>query len=44
MKARFAGKCSECGEPIKTGKEILKNSKGSWVHKFCCDTDEDDLP
>ena len=45
MKARFSGKCSECNEPIKAGKEILKNSKGSWVHKSCCDLEgEEDLP
>ena len=44
MKARFSGKCNECGEPIKAGKEIAKNSKGKWVHKFCSDTDGEDLP
>jgi len=27
MKARFNGKCVECGEEIKVGKEIIKNSK-----------------
>jgi len=27
MKARFNGKCVECGGEIKTGKQILKNSK-----------------
>ena len=27
VKARFNGKCVECGEAIKIGKEILKNSK-----------------
>jgi len=27
MKARFNGKCVECGEAIKVGKEIVKNSK-----------------
>ena len=41
MRARFAGICSECNEPIKTGKEILKNSKGKWVHKFCSDIEEE---
>ena len=43
MKARFNGKCVECGDDIKTGKEILKNSKDQWVHKACCDL-EDQLP
>ena len=43
MKARFPGKCIECGTEIKVGKEILKNSKGNWVHKACCDI-EDKLP
>lgn len=43
MKARFNGKCVECGEAIKAGKEILKNSKEQWVHKACSDL-EDELP
>lgn len=43
MKARFAGQCSECGAPIKTGKEISKNSAGKWVHKACSD-ESDELP
>ena len=41
MKARFNGKCVECGETIKTGKEILKNSNEKWVHKACCDLEEE---
>jgi len=41
LKARFNGKCIECGEPIKTGREILKNSKGNWVHKACSDLEEE---
>jgi len=41
MKARFNGKCVECGDMIKTGKEILKNSKDQWVHKACCDLEEE---
>ena len=41
MKARFNGKCVECGDVIKTGKEILKNSKNKWVHKACCDLEEE---
>ena len=41
MKARFNGKCVECGDVIKTGKEILKNSKDQWVHKACCDLEEE---
>ena len=40
MKARFNGKCVECGEVIKTGKEIVKNSKEKWVHKACSDVEE----
>ncbi len=43
MKARFNGKCVECGEAIKVGKEIIKNSKEKWVHKACSDL-EDELP
>jgi len=43
MKARFNGKCVECGEVIKVGKEIIKNSKEKWVHKACSDL-EDELP
>ena len=27
IKVRFDGKCMECGDGIKTGKDILKNSK-----------------
>ena len=41
MKARFTGKCIECGDVIKAGKEILKNSKDQWVHKACCDLEEE---
>jgi len=41
LKARFNGKCVECNEPIKVGKEITKNSKGNWVHKFCSDIEEE---
>ena len=41
MKARFNGKCVECGEAIKVGKEILKNSKDQWVHKACSDLEEE---
>ena len=43
MKARFNGKCVECGEAIKVGKEIIKNSKEKWVHKACSDL-EDEIP
>ncbi len=43
MKARFPGKCVECGEAIKVGKDILKNSKEQWVHASCSDL-EDELP
>ncbi len=41
MKARFNGKCVECGEAIKVGKEILKNSNERWIHKACCDLEEE---
>ncbi len=41
MKARFNGKCVECGERIKVGKEIAKNSKGIWVCKACSDIEEE---
>jgi len=43
VKARFLGKCVECGESIKVEKEILKNSKEQWVHAACSDL-EDELP
>ncbi len=43
VKARFNGKCVECGGEIKVGKEIIKNSKEKWVHKACSDL-EDELP
>jgi len=41
MKARFNGKCVECGEAIKVGKEIIKNSNEKWVHKACSDIEEE---
>ena len=41
MKARFNGKCVECGEAIKVGKEIVKNSNEKWVHKACSDLEEE---
>ena len=43
MKARFSGTCTECGEQIKAGKEIQKNSKDKWVHVACSDL-QDELP
>lgn len=43
MKARFASTCSECGDKIVPGKEILQNSDDNWVHKHCVD-DEAALP
>jgi hypothetical protein len=42
MKAKFAGSCISCGQPIKPGKEISKNNEGSWVHSFCAE--DADLP
>ena len=41
MRARFNGKCVECGDAIKTGREIAKNSKDQWVHKACSDIEEE---
>ena len=41
MKARFNGKCVECGEAIKVGKEIVKNANEKWVHKACSDLEEE---
>jgi hypothetical protein len=35
MKARFNTSCVSCGEQIKAGKEIAKDSAGRWVHKHC---------
>ena len=41
LKARFAGKCDECGAEIRRGKEISKNSGGKWVHAACSDQQEE---
>ncbi len=41
MKARFGSKCISCGEPIKVGKEILKDSQERWVHSHCTDVSLD---
>ena len=41
MKAKFNGKCVECGESIRVGKEILKNSDDKCVHKACSDIEEE---
>ena len=35
MKARFDGKCKECGDDIRKGKEIARNANDVWVHKHC---------
>ena len=43
MKARFGLKCISCGELIKAGKEISKDSQERWVHKHCAE-DTLDLP
>ena len=43
MKARFASKCAVCGDMIRAGKEISKNSEDVWVHKYCVDN-ADELP
>ena len=45
MKSRFSSLCVSCGEQIKQGKEIAKDSSGRWVHKHCSDvSDSLDLP
>ena len=41
MKARFGSKCCSCGDLIKAGKEILKDSQDRWVHKHCADVSLD---
>lgn len=43
MRARFATKCAACGDMIRVGKEIAKNSEDVWVHKHCID-DSDEFP
>ena len=35
MKVRFDGKCKECGDDIRKGKEIARNADDVWVHKHC---------
>ena len=41
MKARYPGKCVECGAEIKVGKPILKNPAGKWIHAACSDQEEE---
>lgn len=43
MKARFPSKCPACGDAIKVGKEITRDTQERWVHKYCAD-DTDELP
>lgn len=43
MRARFTTKCSACGEMIKVGKEITRDSSDRWVHSHCADN-ADELP
>ena len=43
MKAKFASACISCGEQIRPGKEISKDSDGKWVHKHCAG-EENQLP
>ncbi|HSB57579.1 MAG TPA: hypothetical protein VLD38_07215 [Nitrosopumilaceae archaeon] len=43
MKAKFNSSCTSCGDKIKAGKEIAKDSSGKWVHKYCS-TESADLP
>jgi len=35
MKAKFTSSCVSCGDEIKRGKEITKDTSGKWVHKHC---------
>ncbi|MGQ0794936.1 MAG: hypothetical protein ACT4N5_01965 [Nitrosopumilaceae archaeon] len=41
MKAKFNTSCTSCGDQIKIGKEIAKDQKGKWVHKYCVTTNSD---
>lgn len=43
MKAKFASSCVSCGDEIKRGKEITKDTSGKWVHKHCA-SETVDLP
>ncbi len=43
MRARFTSKCPACGDTIRAGREIVKNSEDAWVHKYCAE-DADELP
>ena len=43
MKAKFATLCSQCGDQIKPGKEISKDTSDKWVHKYCAE-ESDELP
>ncbi len=44
MKARFSSQCSACGDVIKQGKEIARDTSDKWVHKHCVDESGDVLP
>lgn len=44
MKARFASQCSACGDVIKQGREISRDSSDKWVHKHCVDEAGEVLP
>ncbi len=43
MKAKFSSSCVSCGDEIKRGKEITKDTSGKWVHKHCA-SETVDLP
>lgn len=43
MKARFTTKCPACGDMIRAGREIARDSEDRWVHKHCTE-DGDELP
>ena len=41
IKAKFDGRCRKCNGAIKAGiHEIIRNSKGVWVHKDCSDLEK----
>ena len=44
MKARFSSQCSACGDVIKQGREISRDSSDKWVHKHCVDEAGEALP
>lgn len=41
VRAKFNTRCPACGEAIKAGKEISRDSQDRWVHKHCNDMEEE---